>query len=256
MDYTIADKLIEQRKKHGYSQEELADKLEISRQAVSKWERAETAPDTENLIALSKLYGITIDEILGIDQRQPDSKKEAESDFYSDESYIRISKRHQLLVKFAVGLVVSILSLVFLGAGLGIFFGLAVPETRDLRLSQDESLPVRSVTVVDIERSNLAVNDESMYCVVFSLDGKRIKTNPIYSMAEAQAKVGDTIEVRVDGNGNAVMLNYKRSGYSVMGFVFFGVFGVFGILLLTGGIVLLRLAQIQKRKDRKTNDKL
>jgi len=65
MNYTIADRLIELRRKEGYSQEELADRLFISRQAISKWERAESLPDTENLIALSRLYGISIDELLG-----------------------------------------------------------------------------------------------------------------------------------------------------------------------------------------------
>jgi len=64
MDYKIADRLIELRKKHAYSQEELAEKLDISRQAISKWERAESLPDTENLIALSRLYHITLDELV------------------------------------------------------------------------------------------------------------------------------------------------------------------------------------------------
>jgi len=64
MDYKIADKLIELRRNHGYSQDQLADRLSISRQAISKWERAESLPDTENLIALSKLYSVSIDELL------------------------------------------------------------------------------------------------------------------------------------------------------------------------------------------------
>lgn len=61
-----ANRLAELRRTHGYSQEELAEKLGISRQAVSKWERAESAPDTDNLIALSRLYGVTLDELLGL----------------------------------------------------------------------------------------------------------------------------------------------------------------------------------------------
>ena len=58
MNIEIADRLIKMRKAHGYSQEELAEKLGISRQAVSKWERAESSPDTDNLIMLSRLYGV------------------------------------------------------------------------------------------------------------------------------------------------------------------------------------------------------
>ncbi len=52
------------RKNHGYTQDELAGKLDISRQAVSKWETGATLPDLEVLLELSKLYGVTINDIL------------------------------------------------------------------------------------------------------------------------------------------------------------------------------------------------
>ncbi len=52
------------RKKHNYTQDELAKKLDISRQAVSKWETGVTIPDLEILLKISKLYGITINDIL------------------------------------------------------------------------------------------------------------------------------------------------------------------------------------------------
>lgn len=68
MTIEIADRLIKLRKKYGYSQEELSDKLGLSRQAVSKWERAEASPDTDNLICLAKLYGVSLDELLSTDE--------------------------------------------------------------------------------------------------------------------------------------------------------------------------------------------
>lgn len=64
MTLAFADRLVALRKEHGLSQEALADHLGISRQAVSKWERAEASPDTDNLIALAELYGITLDELV------------------------------------------------------------------------------------------------------------------------------------------------------------------------------------------------
>jgi len=64
MDYKTADRLVELRKKNRYSQEDLAEKLGVTRQAVSNWERAEALPDTENLIALASLYKITLDEVV------------------------------------------------------------------------------------------------------------------------------------------------------------------------------------------------
>jgi len=67
MTIEIANRLVKLRKEKGLSQEELADKLGLSRQAVSKWERAEASPDTDNLICLAKLYGVSLDELLTSD---------------------------------------------------------------------------------------------------------------------------------------------------------------------------------------------
>ena len=74
MTTEIANRLSLLRKKYGFSQEALAAALGISRQAVSKWERGETSPDTDNIIALARLYGISLDELLLFDA----PKKEAE----------------------------------------------------------------------------------------------------------------------------------------------------------------------------------
>lgn len=52
------------RKDHGYTQEELAQELNVSRQAVSKWETGTTIPNLEVLLKLSKLYGLTINELI------------------------------------------------------------------------------------------------------------------------------------------------------------------------------------------------
>lgn len=64
MNIEIANRLVTLRKENGFSQEELASKLGISRQAVSKWERAESSPDTDNLIALARLYNVSLDALL------------------------------------------------------------------------------------------------------------------------------------------------------------------------------------------------
>lgn len=64
MNIETAQRLFKYRKANAYSQEELADKIGVSRQAVSKWERGESSPDTDNLIALARLYGISIDELI------------------------------------------------------------------------------------------------------------------------------------------------------------------------------------------------
>ncbi len=65
LNMTLKDKLYKLRRDKGYSQEELAEKLDVSRQAVSKWERGESSPDTNNLIRIAKLYDIPVDELAG-----------------------------------------------------------------------------------------------------------------------------------------------------------------------------------------------
>ena len=60
----LADKIIEERKKNGWSQEELANKLGVSRQAVSKWESLGSIPDLQRILLMSELFGVTTDYLL------------------------------------------------------------------------------------------------------------------------------------------------------------------------------------------------
>ena len=60
----LADKIMEERKKNGWSQEELADKLSVSRQAVSKWERAQSVPDLQRVIQLAEIFNVSTDYLL------------------------------------------------------------------------------------------------------------------------------------------------------------------------------------------------
>ena len=74
----FADKLIDLRKKNGWSQEELAEKLNVSRQAVSKWEGAQSIPDMTRIIQLSELFGVSTDYLL------KDNLEQAEATTSSD----------------------------------------------------------------------------------------------------------------------------------------------------------------------------
>ena len=76
MNIEIANRLQKLRKEKGLSQEELAEKLGISRQAVSKWERAEASPDTDNLILLARLYGVSLDELLNTEESDEELKSQ------------------------------------------------------------------------------------------------------------------------------------------------------------------------------------
>ena len=63
------DIILELRKKNGLSQDELAEKVMVTRQAVSRWENGETIPGTETLKQLSKLFNVTINTLLGSPQQ-------------------------------------------------------------------------------------------------------------------------------------------------------------------------------------------
>ena len=60
----LSEKIMSLRKQNGWSQENLADQLDVSRQSVSKWESGKSEPSTSNLIALSKLYGVSPEELI------------------------------------------------------------------------------------------------------------------------------------------------------------------------------------------------
>lgn len=84
----LADKIIEERKKLGLSQEELAEKLSVSRQAVSKWESAQSVPDLQKIIAMSELFSVSTDYLLK-DEMEPERKSSGESD--TDRTVRRVS---------------------------------------------------------------------------------------------------------------------------------------------------------------------
>lgn len=73
---TFGEKLQGLRQKAGMSQDALAEKLNVSRQAVSRWERDETMPETEKVIALADLFGVTTDYLL---RQQAEERRETET---------------------------------------------------------------------------------------------------------------------------------------------------------------------------------
>lgn len=79
------NKLYELRKQKGLSQEELANRLNVSRQTVSKWEVGDSTPDMEKLIAMSDLFGISLDELILNKAPEPQpAPQPAKADLYTD----------------------------------------------------------------------------------------------------------------------------------------------------------------------------
>ena len=76
----LADKIIENRKKNGWSQEELADRLGVSRQSVSKWEGAQAVPDMKKIVQMSEIFGVSTDYLLRDDIEIPAAPETAPVD--------------------------------------------------------------------------------------------------------------------------------------------------------------------------------
>lgn len=117
MNIEIANRLVQLRKENGLSQEALAAKLGISRQAISKWERAEASPDTDNLMALAELYGMSLDALLntendqyilnGAEEKADDEKKKVKKE------KTELQKKGIKMLKFPFPLIVVIVFLIF-----------------------------------------------------------------------------------------------------------------------------------------------
>ena len=67
----LSEKILQSRKALGLSQEQLAERMGVSRQSVSKWETGQSDPELDKLISLSRLFGITTDELLGNPPEEP-----------------------------------------------------------------------------------------------------------------------------------------------------------------------------------------
>lgn len=114
MTLETANRLVTLRKENGYSQEALAEKLGLSRQAVSKWERGEASPDTDNLIALASIYGLTLDQLLNTDfGNESDSNEKENPPAYKEK---KPKNKRQLLgikmLKFPTPIIVIIIYLI------------------------------------------------------------------------------------------------------------------------------------------------
>ena len=94
------EKLVNLRKKHNLSQEQVAEKLKVARQTISKWELGETTPEMDKLIMISELYNITLDELM---------KEENEGKVINDPNNTNSQKLAGMTIKILNGIGIFIL---------------------------------------------------------------------------------------------------------------------------------------------------
>lgn len=105
----LDEKLIYLRKKKGLTQLELAEAVNVSRQAVSKWESGGGTPSTENLRGLSELYGVSVDYLLNEEERKPENGNVPKDEPGNNPASIREERRRVPIKWIVVALVVLIL---------------------------------------------------------------------------------------------------------------------------------------------------
>jgi len=117
----LADKIIQLRKKAGWSQEELADQLGVSRQSVSKWEGAQSVPDLNKIIAMSQLFGVSVDYLVKDEIETEDPLLPAEDFSATPVRRVTMAEANEFLAlrraaskKIAFGVMLCILSPVIL----------------------------------------------------------------------------------------------------------------------------------------------
>ena len=111
----LADKIVRLRKKNGWSQEKLAEKMNVSRQAVSKWEGAQTIPDLEKILQLGTLFGVTTDYLLKDEIEDEEFSNDSSSDttvkkITIEEANIYLEQRKRASWRIALATFLCILS--------------------------------------------------------------------------------------------------------------------------------------------------
>ncbi len=111
---SISDKILELRKKNGLSQEAFAESLGVSRQSVSKWESGDVIPDSDKIIAMSNLFGVTTDYLLknNEEKTEPVSKEIPETEPVQDYTYTTENKKEKKSMKSKIiAIIAAVLAL-------------------------------------------------------------------------------------------------------------------------------------------------
>lgn len=133
---SLAEKLVTLRKQKGMTQMDLAEKLNVSRQAISRWEVGAAVPGTDNLKVLSNIYGVSINYLLDDVINEPDSSRAEQSNEEKDISMTHVNgKGHRKTVIFFLILIVVIAIILSLG--------------KIDKLKEDKPIPIEDMDVDD-----------------------------------------------------------------------------------------------------------
>ena len=220
----LYEKLYELRRASGMSQEELAEKLGVSRQAVSKWESGATQPELSKLIELSKLYSVSVDELLSLEHAKPEQDA-AESPVQSNAEKAPAEKlsfrdfciQHKKIIG---GAAVALAALIAVGVHYNNRINTLSTQVNDLRsqLYNVQNNLSNQIDGISNNVSDILTRESSLISQynyeITNVDLKKQECTIAFSLLPKTISEGTTVIIGVTDHGNSSPLDSYRPGYS------------------------------------------
>lgn len=226
----LYEKLYELRRASGMSQEELAEKLGVSRQAVSKWESGATQPELPKLIELSKIYQVSVDALLSLEhaKEQQDSspaapaaegaaQDAAERSPAAKPDFRTFCAQHKKIVG---GAAVALAALIAVGAHYNNRINTLSMQVNDLRsqLYSVQSNLSNQIDGISNNVSDILTRESSLISQynyeITNVDLKKQECTIAFSLLPKTISEGTTVIIGVTDHGNSSPLDSYRPGYS------------------------------------------
>lgn len=226
----LYEKLYELRRASGMSQEELAEKLGVSRQAVSKWESGATQPELPKLIELSKIYQVSVDALLSLEhaKKQQDSspaapaaegaaQDAAERSPAAKPDFRTFCTQHKKIIG---GAAVALAALIAVGAHYNNRINTLSMQVNDLRsqLYSVQSNLSNQIDGISNNVSDILTRESSLISQynyeITNIDLKKQECTIAFSLLPKTISEGTTVIIGVTDHGNSSPLDSYRPGYS------------------------------------------
>ena len=223
----LYEKLYELRRASGMSQEELAEKLGVSRQAVSKWESGATQPELSKLIELSKLYSVSVDELLSLEHAKPEQDA-AESPVQSNAEKAPVEKlsfrdfciQHKKIIGGAAVAAMALAALIAVGVHYNNRINSLSMQVNDLRsqLYNVQNNLSNQIAGISNNVSDILARESSLISQysyeVKSVNLKKQECTLAFSLLPKTISENTIVNIGVIDHGNFSPLDSYRPGYS------------------------------------------
>lgn len=196
------EKLINLRKKEGLSQEELGHKLNVTRQTVSKWELGQTTPEMDKLIEISKMFNISMDEL--VNESESEIKNDSNSNpIIEDQPIEKNNNKEKMVRTIIIGVLIGVIILIIIG----IFAGSSILNIFNKTAKTEEGIidKVFSIFNKAIEKQENSMNTEGLE------NNSKIAENIINDAKDKIEGTDKEMEIK-EFNGSIEIFNGTRMG--------------------------------------------